>query len=168
MKRFAVLACALALTACGVAPTATPRAASAVATREAAAGGFHDLHNKPISLAAFKGKPIVLSFLEPGTHDSEAQLPILIRLADAYDAQGVVFVMAGENASQQALKDYVEIHDLAFNVWEDRTAAEWRKRDFARVPAHEFRLKDGQVWEAFDGFMTRGQMTAAIEGLLGR
>ncbi len=154
------------MSACGVAPTGTPQAAGPLATRGTAPAGFHDLRNKPISLNTLLGKPVVLSFLEPGHSDSEAQLPILIRLADAYAGDGVAFVLAGENANQSALRAYVITHDLAFPVWEDRAASEWRRRDYNQVPAHEFRDAVGHPHAAHDGFMSRGEMTAAIEALL--
>lgn len=131
----------------------------------AEAGGFFDLAGRPASLAELRGKPLVLSFLAPGEADSEAQLPHLIRLAAAYAPAGVAFLVAGERATPASLKAYVATHGLAFPVWEDRAGAEWTRRGFAALPAHEFLRADGAVAHRHDGFMSRGELLAQLEAL---
>lgn len=131
-----------------------------------AAGGFHDLQGKSASLASFAGKPLVLSFLSPGQADSEAQLPLLIRLADAYAADGVAFLVAGPSAKPAVLKAWATANDLAFPVWEDRQSAEFDARRFKAVPAHEFRRADATVQHAQEGFMSRGELTERLEALV--
>lgn len=151
----------------GCAATGTPRAlfqpASSLAARTA--DGFFDLAGKPASLAAFAGKPLVLSFLAPGQDDSEAQLPHLIRLQAAYAPEGVAFLVAGEHATPAGLRAYVAGHGLVFPVWEDRGAAAWRQRGFAKLPAHEFLTASGAVAHSHDGFMSRGELLEQLEAL---
>ncbi len=151
----------------GCAATGTPRAAvkaqAPLAAR--AADGFFDLAGKPANLAAFQGKPVVVSFLAPGEADSEAQLPHLIRLAGAYEPEGIAFLVAGERATAAELKGYVATHGLTFAVWEDRAGAEWQRRGFKRLPAHEFRKAGGSVQHAHDGFMSRGELLEQLEAL---
>lgn len=153
----------------GCAATGTPRAAFkapvAPAARAADASGFHDLAGKPASLAAFAGSPVVVTFLAPGEPESDAQLPHVIRLADAYAPKGVKWLVSGERASAADLSAFVAAHGLAFPVWEDRDAAEWRRRGFRQLPAHEFRRADGSVQHARDGFMSRGELLEQLEAL---
>ena len=151
----------------GCAATGTPRAAFKAAAPLAvrADGGFFDLAGKPAGLGSFAGKPVVVSFLAPGQDLCEAQLPHLIRLAAAYAPAGIAFLVAGERADQASLKAYVAQHGLAFPVWEDRAGAEWTKRGFTALPAHEFRRADGGVAHAQEGFMSRGELLAQLEAL---
>lgn len=153
----------------GCAATGTPRVAVkapiAPAARAAEAGGFHDLAGKPVGLASFAGKPVVVTFLAPGEPDSDAQLPHVIRLENAYAAEGVKWVVAGERTAPADLKAFVAAHGLTFPVWEDRGAAEWQQRGFRKLPAHEFRRADGGVQHAHDGFMSRGELLEQLEAL---
>lgn len=168
MTRRLLASILLATLATGCAMPAAPRAQAPAATVLAAraSAGFHDLQGKTTSLATFAGKPVVVSFLTPNQPDCEAQLPLLIRLADAYAAEGVAFVVAGEGAGPAALKAFVAAHQLEFPVWEDRQGQEWRSRGFSAVPAHEFRRRDGSVQHGHQGFMSRGELTEQLEALV--
>lgn len=151
----------------GCAATGTPRVAfkaqAPLAAR--AAEGFFDLAGKPASLASFAGKPVVVSFLAPGEEDSDAQLPHLIRLAASYEPEGIAWLVAGERQTAAELKPWVATNGLTFPVWEDRAGAEWTKRGFKRLPAHEFRKAGGAVQHSREGFMSRGELLEQLEAL---
>ncbi|MBM3269042.1 MAG: TlpA family protein disulfide reductase [Candidatus Sericytochromatia bacterium] len=163
MMRMTILLVTGALIAgCGVA--ATPRLAGQqpAASAAQARGGFVDLQGRPVSLDAFKGRPVVLSFLAPGDWDSGAQVPLLIRLAGAYKPEGIAFVCGGEG-SQGALRELGR--ELPFDVWQDLGGRELAARGFTGVPAHQFITRDGRVQASREGFLSRGQLTELIEAL---
>ncbi len=163
MRKMTLCVAAALVAGCGapVAGQVAVRVSQTVAAQ--ARSGFVDLQGKPVSLDAFRGRPIVLSFLAPGDRDSGAQVPLLIRLAGAYQPEGVVFVCGGEG-SRSALKEFGR--DLPFDVWQDRDGRELAQRDFDAVPAHEFIGRDGRVAASREGFLSRGQLTELIEALL--
>lgn len=164
---------AASATGCGVAavvgaqvggnvPAVAAKARAAAARVEA----FKDLDGNPAGLARFNGRPVVLSFLSPTDYLSQAQVPHLIRLAGAYQPEGVVFVAAGEKASLQELKDFARQADLGFPLWQDPGAAEFRSRGFTGLPAHQFVDRAGKVVVSRQGFMSRGELLEAIAAIL--
>lgn len=128
--------------------------------------GFRDLEGRPVGLAQFTGRPIVLAFLSPSDRDSQAQVPHLIRLAGAYQPEGVVFLMAGEDATANELREFARQLDLPFPVWQDPGAAEHHARGFTALPAHQFVNRAGKVVVSRQGFMARGELLEAIAAIL--
>lgn len=155
----------LALVGCGRPDAPALRQPTAALSVARAQGGFTDLQGQAVSLAQFKGHPVVLSFLGPRHLDSLAQLPHLIRLADAYQKEGVVFVVGGE-APVSELRKLVSEHGLAFPVWHDAAGQEFQRRGFSQLPAHEFLRADGGVAARHAGFMARGELLEAIARIL--
>jgi peroxiredoxin len=156
----------LGLTGCSSTPAGTltgPRAATVTA---ATTSSFVDLAGARVSLAKFAGKPIVLTFLTPGDWDSGAQLPHLIRLAAAYQEEGVVFVCAGEKATLADLRKFKTANSLDFPVWQDVGGREFAARGFSKVPAHQFISKAGAVVSEHQGFLSRGELLARIAQIL--
>jgi hypothetical protein len=94
--------------------------------------------------------------------DSGAEIPLLIRLAGAYQPEGVAFVCGGEG-SVGALRELAK--DLPFGVWQDLGGKELAQRGFAGVPAHQFIRRDGRVAASREGFLSRGELTELIESL---
>jgi len=136
-----------------------------MAVRARATAAFVDLQGAPVSLDRFAGQPVVLSFLAPADGDSQAQLPLLIRLAGAYQAEGVVFVVAGEEASLAQLREFKQAHELTIPVWQDKGGAELASRGFGSVPAHQFIDRTGHVAANREGFQSRGQLLEQIEAI---
>ncbi len=182
-RTFIALGIAAATAGCGVAagsmapmhptmstpvhPTMAAKSVPHKASRPvAAAESFKDLDGNPVGLSQFKGRPYVLSFLSPSDNDSQAQVPLLIRLAGAYQSKGVVFVVAGEQASVQELRDFARQSELPFPVWQDPGAAEFRSRGFTGLPAHEFVDATGNFAISRQGFLSRGELLQAIASIL--
>lgn len=160
MVVFALLGVGLA--GCGqpvVAPVSKATASTALGRAQS---GFTDLKGHPVSLTQFKGHPVVLSFLNPQQPDSQAQLPHLIRLAAAYQNEGVVFVVGGETPALSDLRNFVSDHGLTFPVWHDGDGSELRRHGFSGLPAHEFLRTDGLAASRHQGFMSRGELLEAI------
>lgn len=148
------------LAGCGLSP-AVPVAPAARAQAQATSG-FQTLAGQPVTLASLRGRPVALSFLQPDQGDSEAQLPLIIRLASAYQAEGVAWVVAGEGTSLAALRQYAAAHGLTMLVWADLQGQELARRQFSSTPAHQFLDREGHVVKAHEGFMSRGEL---LEGL---
>lgn len=157
---FALLGVALA--GCGQSAVTSLSQPTASSMQGRAQAGFTDLKGRPVSITQFKGHPVVLSFLNPQQADSQAQLPHLIRLAAAYQSEGVVFVVGGETPKASDLVTFVADHGLTFPVWHDGDGSEFRRRGFSGLPAHEFLRTDGLTASRQQGFMSRGELLEAI------
>ena len=143
------------------AATTRAQAAAAHATRDA----FTDLDGTAVALDDYAGHPRVLAFLDPNG-DCPREAVLLLRLADAYAADGVVIIGAGEHASNGALRAFVASAGITFPFWQDPHGQAMAARGFHAVPAFEFIDRDGQVRDRHTGFASRGELTAGIEGIL--
>lgn len=152
----------LALVGCGQPATSSLGHSASTVVKSRAQGGFSDLYGRPVSLAQFKGHPVVLSFLNPQQPDSQAQLPHLIRLSAAFQNDGVVFVVGGEAPAASDLRTFVDENGLTFPVWHDAGSTELKRRGFTGLPAHEFLQPDGSIAHRQQGFMARGELLEAI------
>ena len=148
-------------------PPVTPIAGMMTRMR-ASSVGFEDLDGAPASLDVALGHPVVLAFLGPDDGDSQADVPLLLRLAGAYEGEGLQVIAVGERASVQALRDFQASEQLTFPLWQDPGAAEWSGRGFGTLPAFQFIDAQGGVQSSAQGFLSRGELTAQIEALFGR
>lgn len=153
---------ALLLAACGGAPALTAAPSASGSLGAMGADGFFDLSGNPVSLSADLGSPVVLAFLSPADGDSGAELPLLIRLAGAYQVNGVGFVVVGEGASATTLAQWASADQLPFPVWQDPTGTGLTDRGFSGVPDTQFIDRRGDVVASEAGFLSRGQL---LEGL---
>lgn len=158
------------LAACSAAPAglAPVRPAFVRGPMAAAEAGFEDLDGQPASVGEALGHPVVLAFLSPSDGDSQAEVPLLLRLAGAYQGDGLQVIAIGEGASVEALRSFQASAQLTFPLWQDPGAAEFAARGFSALPAFQFIDARGQVQAAQQGFMSRGQLTQQIEALFGR
>jgi thiol-disulfide isomerase/thioredoxin len=176
-----LLIAALLLTACGRQAPAAPQRLTAVVqahattpahraapARTVVKGGFVDLDGNSVSLDSYAGKPVVLAFLSPTDGDSQAEVPLLLRLAGGYAADGVTIIAAGESSSVDALRGFQASAGITFPLWQDATGSELKARGFHGVPAFEFIGRNGSVAGSHEGFASRGELTAGIEGIVGR
>ena len=152
----------LLLVACGGVPAPMTSQSASGRLGALATAGFFDLAGNPASLAADLGSPVVLSFLSPADGDSGAELPLLIRLAGAYQADGVRFVVVGEGASAQSLAQWAGDNQLPFPVWQDPSGSGLTDRGFSGVPDTQFIDRNGGVVSSEGGFLSRGQLLEGI------
>ncbi len=153
---------ALMLAACGGAPAITASQPASGPFGASSVGGFVDLAGNPTNLSTDLGSPVVLSFLCPSDGDSGAEVPLLIRLAGAYQGDGVRFVVAGEGASAQSLAQWASDNQLPFPVWQDPDGVELTDRGFSGVPDTQFIDRTGAVVASEAGFLSRGQLLEGI------
>jgi thiol-disulfide isomerase/thioredoxin len=165
-----LLLAALLLGACGrQAPvTASPRLAAVPKAHAVVRGGFHDLDGRAVSLDSFAGKPVVLAFLAPTDGDSQAEVPLLLRLAGGYAADGVTIVASGESPDVGALRAFEASAGITFPLWQDESGAELKARGFHSVPAFQFIDRNGTANSSHQGFASRGELTAGIEAIVAR
>lgn len=167
--RFALpglVAAALCLAACAHAPAPTAAMHAAAAhVRGLDASGLADLDGNPVSPDDYMGRPLVLAFLGPKSWDSQAEIPNLIRLADAYASEGVAVVGIGEQADVPTLKAFVASSGITFPLWQDPNGNEWHRRGFARVPAFVFIRRDGSQASDHEGFASRGELLEGFEAI---
>lgn len=162
--RIVCLAAIATLVGCGVRPPVAPTtvATRAIAHGDASLGGFTDLQGRPVSLDSYIGQPIVLTFLSPKNSLSQAEVPLLLRLAGAYQPEGVAFVAVGEDATSAELSDFSNTAELTFPLWQDQDGTELARRRFTGVPATQFIDRQGRVVASKQGFLSKGELLENI------
>lgn len=165
-RPFALVALALLLAACQakVAPT-SPAAEDELVTLPALE--LSDLDGHPVSLAALKGKVVIIDFWATWCPPCREAIPDLIDLKRQYGGQGleVVGISLDDNA-ERILPRFV--HDFGINypvvIGNEEIAAAFGH--ILGLPTTFIVDREGKVRSHFMGYIDRQRMEAAVTGLL--
>jgi DsbE subfamily thiol:disulfide oxidoreductase len=124
-----------AIVACVTVASCTAKGDAATALKAPAIGApapvyaAHDLDDKPTSLAALRGKVVVLNLWATWCLPCREELPQLVALHKEFAGQGVELVGVSVDAAGMGLdvRDFMKEHDMTYPVWLD--------------PEHQFALK---------------------------
>lgn len=90
---------------------------AAAGTSEAAYGiRLRDLDGREVSMSAFKGKPVFVTFWATWCRFCLTELPSIQKLHDSLQGEEVVFLMVSSEGSAQ-VKPFLEKHDYSFPVF---------------------------------------------------
>jgi len=149
---------------------AAPRAAGPSGMTGMAAPVFalQDDRGAAASLAALRGKIVVLNLWATWCPPCRAEMPDLARLARAYAGDGVVVI--GVDQGESAVRAAAFAHSLRIDypIWIDDTQRYGRTFTALGLPTTVFIGRDGIVEHGVDGALTYHQMQDALTPLLGR
>lgn len=171
MRRLVLAALAAgALLGCGGAKTEEPPpGASIVPARPAAAFAFESLDARPVSSAAFAGKPVVLAFIATWDLLSQAQVRYLVEM-DKRDQGKVVYaaVCLQESKDRELIEVYRSTVGITFPMAiADRgtLAGGGAFGDVQSVPTVLVLDGDGHVRFQKVGLVKSDEIRAALKGL---
>jgi peroxiredoxin len=129
-----------------------------------------DLDGTPRSLDEHRGSIVVLNFWATWCLPCREEMPIFVRVQEAYGDRGVQVIgaSADEPAKRQAVARFAREHDLTFPVWINATTRDMERFDLGAVlPATAIIDAEGRIASRILGPVEEQDLTARIEWLLG-
>ena len=133
------------------------------------AATFNDLDGKPVALADFKGKPLVLNFWATWCSPCLKEIPDLVEIQNKFGPRGVILAgLAVEEASH--VPEFTKAHNINYLVLTGRDKGIWLLQTLGNKAAGlPFTVVvDGQGKIVFTkrGAVTRERLEQVLEPLL--
>ncbi len=167
------------LTACGVmansAPSESPaivQSGGSVSTDNQSAPSFtlKDIDGKMVSLADYRGRPLLVNFWATWCVPCRAEMPHLVAAYEKHKADG--FVLLAINATTQddaaAIQPFVKAFGMMFPVLLDSDGVAWRAFRLRGLPSSYFVNAQGILRFTYVGAMTPEFIEERIAALNGR
>ncbi len=144
----------------GFLPPEFPRPAPAFTVPDAA--------GKPVSLADYKGRIVLVDFWATWCQPCLAVIPDLEKLSARYADKGFTVLGVAIDEKQKTAEDYVKkkkvSYPMAYDVGESQA---WELFGVKAIPATFLVDRDGQIVAQWTGAPDIKEMEKAIEGLMG-
>jgi thiol-disulfide isomerase/thioredoxin len=149
------------LLAAALAPA--PRAAN-----PAPAPSLYDLHDRPLSLDAYRGKVVVLDFWAPWCGPCRKSFPFLDGLQAKYGAQGLVVIGLTLEEDLDAVEAFLDAVPVRFTIARDPSQRAGETFGIVAMPTTLLLDRDGRVVARFEGGSGRvhDQTESAVRKLL--
>jgi len=119
-----------------------------------------------VSLAAYRGKIVVMNLWATWCPPCRAEMPDLARLAGTYANRNVVVIGVDQGESPERAAAFARSLRIDYPIWIDDEQRYGRLFTALGLPTTVFIRRDGTVAQGFDGALTYEQMRAALEPLL--
>ncbi|MDE2481604.1 MAG: TlpA family protein disulfide reductase [bacterium] len=118
------------------------------------------------SLAAYRGKIVVMNLWASWCPPCRAEMPDLERLYEQYRGRGVVVVGVNQGEAPARAAAFASSLGITFPIWVDDQQRYGRVYAALGLPTTVLVGRDGVVVRGFDGALTLAQMRAAIAPLV--
>lgn len=125
-----------------------------------------DLHGQLSSLAAYRGRVVVMNLWASWCPPCRAEMPDLQRLYAAYGARGVVVLGVDQGESAQRVRAFAQSLRIHYPILLDDRQQYGRVYAALGLPTTILVDRGGVVVRGFDGPLSYEQMTAALAPLL--
>jgi cytochrome c biogenesis protein CcmG, thiol:disulfide interchange protein DsbE len=125
---------------------------------------LHDDRGRPVSLAGYRGRVVVMNLWASWCPPCRAEMPDLQRLSQAYPGLAIVGVNEGE--SPDRARAFADALHIAFPIWIDDQQQYGRVYAALGMPTTIVVGRDGTVVRGFDGALSYPQMRAAVSDLV--
>jgi thiol-disulfide isomerase/thioredoxin len=128
-----------------------------------------DLHGAKARLSDLRGKIVVLNFWATWCEPCNAEMPMVLAAAKAYEGKGVVFVGASVDLpeTQRKVPQFVSRMRLDYPIWIGATDDDMKRLELGNeVPGTAFLDADGVVRARILGQMRPGEMEERLDWLL--
>lgn len=143
-----------------------PAGPSGLAGKPAPVFTLVDDRGAAVSLAAYRGKVVVLNLWASWCPPCRAEMPDLQRFSAAYARRGVVVIGINQGESAQRARAYASSLGIAFPIWLDENQRYGRVFTVLGMPTTVIVGRDGNVVRGFDGALTFDEMRAAVSASL--
>jgi thiol-disulfide isomerase/thioredoxin len=122
---------------------------------------------RPVSLAQYRGKVVVMNLWASWCPPCRAEMPDLQKLQSAYASHGVVVIGVNQGESAERAREFAGSLGLHFPIWIDDAQAYGRVYAALGLPTTVVIGRDGIVVHGYDGALAFPQMRDAIRSLAG-
>jgi peroxiredoxin len=126
---------------------------------------LRDDRGAPVSLAAYRGKIVVMNLWASWCPPCRAEMPDLERFESQYRSRGVVVIGVNQGESAQRASAFASALRIHFPIWLDSDQQYGRVFTALGLPTTVVIGRDGNVVKGFDGALTIDQMHAAVDPL---
>ncbi len=123
-----------------------------------------DLEGQPVSLAAYRGQPVVLRFWSTECKYCRADTPIFNQYFNKYQERGLRVVYINRNADEETVRRFVADLGIVFPVVLDSGGAISASYNIKIEPQTIFLAPDHTILAAILGGVSEGE----FQGLLGK
>ena len=138
---------------------------SALPNSEAPNFTLQDIEGDELSLADFRGKPVVLNFWTTSCQPCVEELPALEKLWQTYNQGDVVVLAINQGESAEKVNSFLAEHPVSFPVLLDKNQKVSKVYRVRGIPQSYFISEEGAVQHKLQGFIQIGD-TSAEESLL--
>lgn len=121
-----------------------------------------------ISLATFRGKPVLVNFWATWCPPCRAEMPAIQRAYTEYAPQGLIVLGVNSTAQDNPLDiaPFITEYGLTFPILLDETGEVARKYELASLPSTFFVGRDGVISEVVAGAMSQFLLDTKIQEVL--
>ncbi|MGH2599552.1 MAG: TlpA family protein disulfide reductase [Dehalococcoidia bacterium] len=126
-----------------------------------------DLDGRPVSLAAYAGRPLWIVFWATWCPACKREMPDLIAAYRRHAADGLVVLAINAQESADVVRQHVSDNRIPYAVALDPTSAAKDTYAVLGLPTHYFIDRDGVVRDRAFGRLTPGDMEERLQRILG-
>ena len=119
-----------------------------------------------VSLAAYKGRVVLMNLWASWCPPCRAEMPDLERLSQQYESAGLVVIGVNEGESPARARAFADSLGIRFPIWVDDQQRYGRLYAALGMPTTVIVGRTGEVVKGFDGALTFAQMKEAVQPLL--
>jgi peroxiredoxin len=139
---------------------------AALAGRQAPVIALRDDRGAPVSLAAYRGRVVLMNLWASWCPPCREELPDLQRLYAANARSGLVVVGVDQGESPQRAREFAGALGIRFPIWIDADQSYGRAYDALGFPTTVIIARNGTIVRGVDGALTYAQMRADVAPLL--
>jgi len=106
---------------------------------------FNNAHEQPVSLADFRGKPILLNFWATWCSPCRAELPYIQKVYDKWSEYGLVVLAVNMGESPSKVEEFMKSHNFSFPVLLDSKRSLADKYNIRYIPTTYFIDDNGVI-----------------------
>jgi thiol-disulfide isomerase/thioredoxin len=127
---------------------------------------LRDMNNKPLNLADYKGKVVVLNFWATWCGPCKEEIPAFVELYDRYKDQGLVIVGVSIDDTPEQLQAFTREWKMQYPVAQMQSDIEDAYGPFYGVPTSFFIARDGSICTKHLGPVSKEQFEREVKALL--
>lgn len=128
---------------------------------------FYDQFDLAHKVSSYKGKVVIISFIDRFCSGCKQEKPLLKEIYDTYQNEDIVLIGVIQQKSDNllAIKDYLEKEDYLFPVLVDRKQILENAYDIQNYPTTIFLNEDGEVSSSVIGTLTKNSFVNEMKKL---
>ena len=123
------------------------------------------INDKTVSLADFKGRPLVVNFWATWCAPCLAEMPLLEKVRKTWKGKGLEVLMINIKESQSAAGEFMKGHGYSFRTLLDETGEVSEKFQVFGLPTTYFIDKNGVIQYTHMGELTQEIIAMGLEAI---